>query len=1402
MRNIIHTIKEKGQLPFLLLFFTLFSLNNVWADGSKDLYPSGKTGVRAYLRSNTGITSNWPFANRGTHYVYAKVGEQIGLASSAQGSNSARIYLYAPDGTAVVNGTTAGNIPNRAAELAGPRLPGVSNGNGYTPVYYTVPEEGVYRVEFVARSTGNNNYATVQANANWTQSNNDGIMAWDVSVVANGTFIKGRTYTNILNLNNGSQSPQNNGFEGLIYVLTKDGYTYRVNNNGNNGMYFTFFVNNNGFIDAQGKPIYKSLNTTSNLDSRVHNPNNQDGNGQITHKLFYTLPSADLPETATISYPNQSNATTWLKGEVVMPEVEDVKLIGAEGVEGQISNKGGYITFEASSQGQYTLVITPTIPGAFTPVTMTGPSEEGLNRIHWDGKDGAGVPMPSGNAPATITVQLQGAEVHFPFFDMEYNTKGIIIELLDHEKLALSTPVIDAVSDIVYWNDVDVSNGSSGNNAPKGRYSDPKNNSHLPAPVGIGSQGTSSNSNGHIWGIGASGVSGQFGDNKSIDTWTFIKGELVTKNTTVSVRVVDLYTEIAYKVAGVANASSGSAGQSVEYTVTAGNMAGYSDVIADSSKGIKGAPFTFTVPIGVDITNPNDITFTTSCTNGTVSESIGMTYNPSTRVFSSELNLPSGCSITYTFTGTINGSLGLKTAESTIMRQADVTDIDATNGGAELAPSNPHYECYNDSEDIGGPVSGAISCNNIKEVSFMLLQDCADEYLYYEDFGRGYFAQNDGRTDWTSKTSIGLDLTTGLPSFDTDNVIVRNGAAGGATSSYLFAPGLNDNRYAAANTGHSNTISVARIKNGYYAVLPPGYVQMGIPETDSWNIGLWVPNAPTNDPDVADSNYDWTPAWTLSTTVRDVSGAVNGSAFLVRGATSASQSIKPFYEFNVPGTIAVNTKYTLSLYSYVTYHDKDYMLMDVIDQTSGHIYATVPLKYPGPGLPPNASPEGFSLGWIPLEASFVFDASNCSDIVGKNVRIAIRGSQDRALDTGKGFGHTLLDDIAFTKRTVGATCEIPASEVACESDCYEDIEGKGFEWNHPNGTTGGTVTESFEQPGTNGGYILDIYYLDNSFNMLINGAQLYDEELEFQRTGNNLVQNVRFKSDGAKWEDVGIDDIWKINRNIPTDTEDRRNNPSPALRVMIDIHGNATLYGKRANNASLEELEVFDKDTEEVRYLNNVHWYTESTVENPNPNKIIVSQNIVGVTSMKGFGYGLQIKPCETCIIEKEGAFNDLNADGFAQVGETITYTFDVVNLGDMDIYDVEIVDPLFGYTITIDEDTNLPVQSDVELSGDTNSDGILNWNERWTFTVDYKVTSTDIFTNKGVYNRAEVKGMGKLNNSDTPSVTIQDVLSTDPTPYKEGDEGWDENRPFHTFVPLEGSGLLITNPMIYQRMK
>ena len=679
---------KKNTFLKMLLFATILCSNALFADGSKDLYPSGVAGLRAYLRSSLTATENWPFPNQGVHYVYAKAGERITLASSAQnaGGNS-RIRMYAPGGSLLIdNNTVSGQISNRAAEIAGPQLSGGSVAGRYIPIYYLVPAAGagIYRVEFFARGNGDP-ADTMDANFSWSQStqpSNAGILAWDVSVIntTNTNFIPGRVYSNLLNLTNGTGSPNTKGFNGKFYTLTKDGYTYRVNNNGNNGLYFTFFVNNNGFIDATTQdPVYKSLNGSSPsfLAGKVHNPNIADTAKNITHKMFYTLPSADLPTSSIGAVPG---ASTWLKNAVVTPQVSNVTVVGVEGTTGQISKKGGYIEFNADVQGNYTIAIegTPANPGFVTRV-LNGSSSAGANQIFWDGKDGAGTASPVGTFPVKITVRLQQAEVHFPYIDMEYNRFGTIVELLDHTQLSLATPVVAVVSDIVYWNDIDIPNVSNGSNA------NPKNNSHLPP---ASSTGISSNTNGHIWGVGGSNTTGLFGDVKAIDTWTFIKAEETTVTTSVMVKSADLMvTSIT------PDRTNSLEGEQVAYTVKVKN-GGPSDVLA--------APFFFKVPVGM---SPQNIQFNG---NGCGSESLVMSYNAVNNTYTSNLNLPNGCEITYIITVTINNlaTAGNQQVEAAILRTNDVTDPDATNPNILIPPTDPYYECANNG--LGG------NCNNIK----------------------------------------------------------------------------------------------------------------------------------------------------------------------------------------------------------------------------------------------------------------------------------------------------------------------------------------------------------------------------------------------------------------------------------------------------------------------------------------------------------------------------------------------------------------------------------------------------------------------------------------------------------------------------------------------------------------
>ncbi|HCN11453.1 MAG TPA: hypothetical protein DIS75_03830 [Chryseobacterium sp.] len=675
------------NLRILLVFVTILCSNYLFADGSKDLYPSGVQGLRACLRSSTSPTVNWPFPNQGVHFVYAKAGERITMASSAQnGGGTAKIRLYAPNGTQPIdNATTSGQIPTRAAELAGPQFFGGTAATRYTPLYYLVPSggDGIYRVEFVARGTSDPT-TTYAADSNWTQSSNDaGIMAWDISVIntSNTTFVPGRVYANILNFSNGTSSVNSNGFYGKIYTLTKDGYTYRVNNNGNNGIYFTFFVNNNGFIDGTTQePIYKSLNgsTTFFLTGKVHNPNNADTAKNITHKMFYTLPSTDLPTSSIGAVPGSS---TWLNNPVITPHVTNVSVEGVEGVPGQVSIKGGYVKFNADVQGNYNISIesTPANPGFVTRV-LTGSSSAGNNQIFWDGKDGSGNVSPVGSFPIKITIKLQGAEVHFPYMDMEYNRFGTIVELLNHNNLS------QVVSDIVYWNDIDIPNVSNGS------ISIPKNNSHLPP---VNSIGISSNTNGHSWGLTGTGTAGQFGDEKAIDTWTFIKAEETTVNTTVLVKSADLMVNSI-----TPDKSNALEGEQIAYTIKVKN---------GGPDGVSGAPFFFKIPSGL---SPQNIQF---YANGCGTESVVMAYNLGTHTFTSKLNLPNGCEITYIITVSVTNlaTAGNQQVEAAILRTNDVTDPDATNPDINIPPTDPYYECANNGL--------AVACNNIKKNNIVVV---------------------------------------------------------------------------------------------------------------------------------------------------------------------------------------------------------------------------------------------------------------------------------------------------------------------------------------------------------------------------------------------------------------------------------------------------------------------------------------------------------------------------------------------------------------------------------------------------------------------------------------------------------------------------------------------------------
>jgi gliding motility-associated-like protein len=696
------------NLNSLFLIVTILTSISCYADGSKDLYPAGARGNRAFLYCNVDLTTAtiaWPFKTRGTHYVYAKAGEVIATGSSAQGYGQAKIVLTDPNGS--VSTTGAGNdlgkINNRSQELAGPKINTSNTPNAYIPfeVTVTVATEGIWQVDFYPPATGLGTgifkVPNIPATGNWIQDHNgtadpnlNSIAAWDVSVRNGTNWIKGRVYANVLNLHingvvNGVVN-ENESYYVTQYILTKDGRAYRVQSNGNNGFGFTFFSNSNGFAD-NSVPSYQSLNSTSpgDITKFIHDPRKPDQGGNVTHKIFYTKPAIDLPAAARIA---NLIGTTWLKNNAITPDITQIAITGVEGTAAQLSTKGAYITFNSNSSGTVNIKI-PIPSGADRLFNVI--ASPGTNKVFWDGKDGLGKFVLPGTIITEISMRLLSAEVHFPYIDMEVNPKGIIIELTDNStdyNLVANSANEGVYSDKVYWDDSAISGAGT---LPESSR-----------PVTNVLTGVSSKINGHKWGdykrqtgTGNSGSGdNSFGNNKSMDTWAYIQGseEITLLNATMT--VADLSIESI-----LPDVQLFSQNHQVIYKVRVKN---------DGPSPVTGAGFNFIAPPGFSIS-----TVTSSIVSGILKESEKTIADHN---YHSKLDLSNQSIIEFSITGTIDVSFISQPVkvEASIIRPPDVTDPDATNMDVSILPVDPLAECI---ASVGSGI-----CNNIK-YSTIVAQD-------------------------------------------------------------------------------------------------------------------------------------------------------------------------------------------------------------------------------------------------------------------------------------------------------------------------------------------------------------------------------------------------------------------------------------------------------------------------------------------------------------------------------------------------------------------------------------------------------------------------------------------------------------------------------------------------------
>ena len=206
--------------------------------------------------------------------------------------------------------------------------------------------------------------------------------------------------------------------------------------------------------------------------------------------------------------------------------------------------------------------------------------------------------------------------------------------------------------------------------------------------------------------------------------------------------------------------------------------------------------------------------------------------------------------------------------------------------------------------------------------------------------------------------------------------------------------------------------------------------------------------------------------------------------------------------------------------------------------------------------------------------------------------------------------------------SISAFCELHAqcSDPSPSGDCDQDGIINGFDSDADNDgildlyECQELIEESFQSDNglsttfvfspTTTGVFIDLYALDNSFAISVNGVDLVVDQFQFQANAGSLNDSeMIFSADGTMHGQSGNSNIWQINGEFG----------DPVIRLKISIDGQVLFLGKRFTESILEELIIRPGDPQ----LNNITWNTVTS------NTITISQGVVGPTYISGQIFGL-----------------------------------------------------------------------------------------------------------------------------------------------------------------------------------
>lgn len=174
---------------------------------------------------------------------------------------------------------------------------------------------------------------------------------------------------------------------------------------------------------------------------------------------------------------------------------------------------------------------------------------------------------------------------------------------------------------------------------------------------------------------------------------------------------------------------------------------------------------------------------------------------------------------------------------------------------------------------------------------------------------------------------------------------------------------------------------------------------------------------------------------------------------------------------------------------------------------------------------------------------------------------------------------------------------------------YDEDECSGLSFNISDGNTHNTNLISVENY-----LILDVFSIDNSFNLQINGTDLAGE-IQFQNSPGNFARFL----DGTGYGEGGNPQVYTLTGS----------HGSPLIRVVVDQTGQFYLFGSRSSNGPLEPMAL-------TTPANAFTWNAAGS------NTITVGQDVVGPTNMQGV---LLTAGCDT---DSDGLPDqlDLDSDG------------------------------------------------------------------------------------------------------------------------------------------------------------